>query len=180
MSGEYDLIYADPPWRYAQKPPEESQSPDAHYKTLSIREIRALRVPAAKDCILFLWATAPLLPESLSVLDAWGFKFKTCAVWDKQRIGIGWWWFRGQHEILLVGTRGKVHPPPSEHRRSSVFSHPRTGHSKKPDAVRQWIEEAFPDVSRVELFAREEWEGWDVWGDEVESTADVRMPEVLR
>ena len=139
-----------------------------------------MQIPAAQDCILFLWATAPKLPEALSVLNAWGFKFKTCAVWDKQRIGIGYW-FRGQHEILLVGTRGKVHPPPTEYRRSSVFSHPRARHSQKPDVVRQWIEEAFPDASRVELFAREEWDGWDVWGNEVESTAEVEMlPEVLR
>jgi len=106
----YGVIYADPPWRYLDATP--NRAIENHYPTMSDEEICALEIPADKNCVLYLWAVAPKLPEALAVMEAWGFSFKTSAVWDKVKLGMGYW-FRGQHELLLVGVRGRVSPPPS-------------------------------------------------------------------
>lgn len=98
----YGVIYADPPWSYNLDYEGNSRSVTNQYQTMSIADICALKVPAAADCVLYLWAVTPLLPEALDVIKAWGFKYKSCAVWDKVKLGMGYW-FRGQHELLLVG-----------------------------------------------------------------------------
>lgn len=132
---------------------------------MSLDEIKALDIPAEDDAILFLWATVTHMPEALDVLKSWGFEYKTQAVWDKQTVGVGYW-FRGQHELLLVGVRGDVSPPPEGSRRSSVFQRKRGEHSEKPPDVRRWIQEAFPERDKLELFARDGTTNWDLWGDE--------------
>ena len=129
---------------------------------------------------LFLWATAPKLLEAIDVMKAWGFQYKTQAIWDKLRTGIGYW-FLGQHELLLVGTKGNFPCPSVENRRSSIFQEYRANLSKKPSSIRCWIAKTYPDMSKVELFARKEnllfdadgFDGWDVWGNEVES--DIKL-----
>jgi len=169
----YDVILADPPWRYSF-----SRSPtrkiENHYPTMSLAEIKELgpRLPVAENSVLFLWATAPKLLEGLDVMEAWGFKYKTQAIWDKQIIGMGYW-FRGMHELLLVGTRGKFSPPEPSNRRPSIFSVRRGRHSSKPVPVREWIEEAFPDACKLELFARTQSPGWAVWGNEVLNCVEI-------
>ena len=97
----YGVVYADPPWRYdhAEAGNREIEN---QYPTLSLDEIKALDVPAANDCVLFLWATSPKLAEAMQVVEAWGFTYRTCAVWVKDRIGMGYY-FRQRHELLLVG-----------------------------------------------------------------------------
>lgn len=164
-SGLYGVIYADPPWQYYNGGPRGGI--DAQYATMSDSEICALKVPADKDCVLYLWATMPRLPVALDVINAWGFSYKAGAVWDKERLGIGYW-FRGQHELLLVGVRGDVHPPLPEHRIRSVIRAPIGKHSSKPDYVRDQIEKWFPNVRRLEMFSRLKRPGWDVFGNEVE------------
>ncbi len=99
-------------------------------------------------------------------MDAWGFTYKTHAVWDKEKIGQGYW-FRGQHEDLLVGVKGEMKPPPEVARISSIFPESRTNHSAKPEAVYKWIENAFPALEKLEMYAREKREGWKSWGNEV-------------
>ena len=162
---QYQTIYADPPWRYDFSK-SNSREIENQYPTMTVADICALAVPAAKDCVLYLWATAPKLLEALEVMRAWGFQYKSCAVWDKQLLGMGYW-FRGQHEMLLVGTKGHVSPPPQALRTGSVFSLRRSKHSKKPNEIRRKIAEWFPDHRRLEMFAREQSEGWDVWGNQV-------------
>lgn len=163
----YQVIYADPPWRYSFSK-SKSRQIENQYQTMTLEDIKRLDIPTDKNCVLYLWATAPKLLEALAVMKAWGFKYKTQAVWDKEIIGMGYW-FRGQHEILLVGTKGKFSPPPQSGRVSSVIVERRTRHSKKPDKVRDLISEWFPNALKIELFARQKAEGWDVWGDEVQS-----------
>lgn len=97
---KYEVIYADPPWRYDFSK-SNSREIENQYPTMSVDEICSLKVPTADNAVLYLWATAPKLLEALRVMDAWGFEYKTNAVWDKQIIGMGYW-FRGQHELLLV------------------------------------------------------------------------------
>ena len=108
---------------------------------------------------------ALVMREAFEVMDGWGFEYKTHAVWDKEKIGMGYW-FRGQHELLLVGTKGKVSPPAPEHRVSSVFREARRAHSEKPDCVYEWIEAAFPHLLKLEMYYRRPREGWLVFGNE--------------
>ena len=167
LVGLFDVVYADPPWRYSFSK-SKSRDIENQYPTMTIDDICALRVPAAENCVLYLWATAPKLEEAMRVVSAWGFTYKTHAAWDKELIGMGYW-FRGQHELLMVATRGKVSPPPQGLRCGSVIRHRRSRHSAKPPEVRDMIAEWFPNARRLEMFAREQAEGWTVWGNEVEA-----------
>lgn len=163
---KYQVIYADPPWRLKSSVP--SRSIERHYPTMTDKQIKLLHIPADDNAVLFLWATVTKLPLALDVLRTWGFSYKTNMVWDKEIFGCGWW-FRGQHELLLVGVKGKFSPPINADRIRSVFRERRTKHSKKPAGIRSLIRKWFPNKNRVELFAREKHSGWDVWGNEVES-----------
>lgn len=167
-SRKFDIIYADPPWRYTFSK-SKNRGIENQYPTMSLEEIKSLKIPAADNSILYLWATAPKLIEALEVMEAWGFKYKTHAIWNKGIMGMGYWW-RGQHELLLVGTHGKVSPPPPNLRESSIYFEKRTKHSKKPSHFREFIDKCFPEATKLELFARESSEGWDTWGNEVENT----------
>jgi len=161
----YQVVYADPPWKYNFSK-SDSRKIENQYPTMTLEEIKNMRVPTSFDCVLYLWATAPKIIEALDVMKSWGFTYKTQAVWDKEIKGMGYW-FRGQHEILLVGTKGSVSPPDQSKRISSVFREKRTRHSKKPDMIRNLISDWFPNSLKIELFAREATVGWDVWGNEV-------------
>lgn len=163
----YEVVYADPPYRY-QFSRSKSRKIENHYRTLAMGEIADLPVSkiSAKDAVLFLWSPAPKLEEALEVMWRWGFQYKTGAMWDKEIIGTGYY-VRGQHEHLLIGTRGKPGVPLPENRESSVHRERRGKHSAKPQYYRELIERMYPDRRRIELFAREEYPGWVVWGDEV-------------
>ena len=162
--GKFSIIYADPPWKYDID--FLSASPNAHYSVMSVSEICAEKVPSAKDSILFLWATNPLLKDALQVMEAWGFKYKTNIVWVKDRIGLGFY-VRGQHELLLIGTKGKMSPPEESRRVSSVLIAPSLGHSVKPEAVYALIERMYPYGKYLELYARKKRKGWVSWGKQL-------------
>ena len=170
---EYSIIYADPPWRY-DFAETKNRAIENHYPTMTTAELCNLKVPAAKDCVLYLWATAPKLIDALEVIKAWGFEYKTHAIWDKELLGMGYC-FRGQHELLMVATRGHDSPPCAEDRTGSVLRYKRGRHSSKPGQIREQIARWFPAATRVEMFARpwtELWpklDGWDAWGNELES-----------
>lgn len=134
---------------------------------MSLEEIKALDVAgiAADDCVLFLWATSPKLAESIEVIEAWGFVYRTCAVWTKGKIGMGYY-FRQAHELLLVATKGSPGTPMESERVSSVIEAPREKHSKKPEKVRGIIEAMYPQKVKVELFQREAQSGWAGWGNQ--------------
>lgn len=160
-----ELILADPPWRYdfAETANREIEN---QYPTATLDEIKKHKPETADNCILFLWATAPKLVEAMAVIEAWGFTYKTHAIWDKVKIGMGYW-FRGRHELLLVATKGKAEPPVDEQRVSSIFTEPRQGHSQKPECVYQWIETTFPHLNKLEMYARIKREGWYARGNEL-------------
>lgn len=164
---KYRVIYADPPWRYDFSR-SNSREIENQYPTMTTEEICSLKIPSDDNSVLYLWATAPKLLEALAVMKAWGYSYKSCAVWDKEIMGMGYW-FRGQHELLLVGTKGKFSPPRQEDRHSSMFRERRSKHSKKPVTIRNLIAAWFPTDSRIELFSRQAPPDWDVWGNEVES-----------
>ena len=174
---KYGIIYADPPWHYrVYSKKGAGRSAESHYPTMTIEEIQALPVSelADKDCALFMWITFPLLKESLSVLSAWGFKFKTIAfVWIKQNRksdslfwGMGYW-TRTNAEFCVLATKGKPKRM-AKNVHQVIVSHIEE-HSKKPDEARRRIVRLMGDLPRIELFARQKSAGWDVWGNEVES-----------
>ncbi len=164
------VLLADPPWQYDFSE-TTSREIENQYPTATPEEI-ALHLgewgpDLNGDCVLFLWATAPKLREALFVMEAWEFDYKTHAVWDKERLGMGYW-FRGQHELLLVGTRGSFSPPDAEDRVSSVFRERRDNkHSKKPMCVYEALEQMFPDATKFEMYQREPREGWLGGGNEL-------------
>ena len=165
-SGLYNVILADVPWKYDFSE-TDSRAIENQYPPMDLETIKEIKVPAAEDSVLFLWATAPKLEEAISVLNAWGFKYRTCAVWDKEIIGMGYW-FRGQHELLLIGIKGKFRAPEASARVSSVYTERRTKHSKKPEYYYDLIENYFPDGKYLELFARQRHcDKWEIWGIEV-------------
>jgi N6-adenosine-specific RNA methylase IME4 len=124
-----------------------------------------MKVPAARNAVLFMWATVPMLLEALAVMKAWGFDYKSHFVWRKNKAGTGYW-NRNQHELLLVGTRGHIPAPAPGDQYSSVIEAPRGPHSRKPDAFAEMIDELFPSSAGLELFARGPRLGWDTWGNE--------------
>jgi len=165
FNGKYDVLYADPPWQHGSS--GDSRATENHYPTMTLDEIKSVKIPAADNAVLYLWATAPLLLNALEVMETWGFTYKSQMVWDKEIIGMGFW-ARGQHEILLIGTKGNFSPPPPELRVSSVYREKRTAHSKKPDYYCDIIERMFPNGRFLELFARRQYsDKWDVWGNQV-------------
>jgi N6-adenosine-specific RNA methylase IME4 len=162
----YGVIYADPPWSFEVWSPEGmDRSAENHYACSSLEAIKAINVPSirAKDCVLFMWATVPMLREALEVMEYWDFTYKSHCIWTKDRIGTGYW-FRNQHELLLVGTRGDIPAPAMGTQFNSVFDLPLGAHSEKPASFHGVIEHYFPNLPKIELFANVWRPGWDTWG----------------
>lgn len=170
----YGVIYADPEWRFEVYSRETGmdRAADNHYPTSETDAICARPVGdiAADDCVLFLWATVPMLPDALRVMGAWGFAYKSHCIWKKDRMGTGYW-FRNWHELLLVGTKGDELPAPAMGTQfPSVIDAPVGEHSEKPDAFYELIEAYFPSLPKIELNARRARSGWDRWGLEANAS----------
>jgi N6-adenosine-specific RNA methylase IME4 len=165
----YGVIYADPPWFYDNVPMGDGHRLiENHYPTMALDDIKALPVHAADDCILFMWATVPLLAKAFEVLDAWDFEYRSMSTWVKDKIGIGYW-VRSQCEHLLLATKGDVPSPAPGEQYPAVIGAPRGRHSEKPDIFAKHIERIYPNVPKLEMFARAARPGWDVWGNEAEA-----------
>ena len=170
---KYSVIYADPPWSYSDK--NCIGAAEAQYHCMNVNDICALPVKdiAADNCVLFLWATYPMLKEALRVIEAWGFTYKSIAFqWVKlNRSGFGFFyglgrWTRGNTEPCLLAVKGK--PARNSNSVSQLIFSPVGRHSQKPAETRDRIIELMGgDHSRIELFARDTADGWDSWGDEI-------------
>ena len=182
---KYNIIYADPPWSYKSRRSKyianNSGETAKHYETMSVEDIKNLDIESISEdrCMLFLWVTFPLLKEGLDVLESWGFTYKTVAFsWmkttkdgRKPAFGVGYY-TRGNVEVCLLGIKGKPFKESSSV--SSAILSPRQKHSQKPDEVRLRIEELVgKEPTKIELFARKKSEGWDAWGNEVQS--DIQL-----
>ena len=175
IGGRYPVVYADPPWRFEVWSRETGldHAADAHYPTMELDEIKALPVAsfASRDYALFLWATAPMLPQALEVMAAWGFLYKSHFIWVKNRAGMGYW-LRNRHELLLIGTSGSIPAPPPGQQGKSIIEAPVGAHSAKPPLFAELIESWFPDLPKIELFCRgQPRNGWVAWGNEVVTAA---------
>jgi len=188
---KYQIILADPPWKYNSRANHKTRfrgGACGHYNLMTMDRIKALPIKdiTAENCALFLWVTFPYLKEQLEVFEAWGFEYKTLGfAWMKTNkkngfpfFGVGYY-TKSNMELCLLGIKGKRKP--ITNKISQVIIAPRGKHSEKPPEVRNKIVELFGDLPRIELFAREEntlfknssFDGWDVWGDEVESDIDL-------
>lgn len=161
---KYRVIYADPPWSYNDKQ-DTAQLGGAvkHYPTMPLEDICAIPIPAAKEAVLFLWTTSPMLEDAFKVINAWGFRYKSSFIWDKVAHAMGHY-NSVRHEFLLIATRGSC-TPDEPRLLDSVVSIERTEHSRKPKEFRDMIDMLYPIGERLELFAREAAEGWDAWGN---------------
>ena len=173
---KYSIIYADPPWPYKNPQSGNPKRGGYTYASMTIDEIKSLPVRdmSADDCALFLWATMPKLREAFDVIDAWGFKYVTCAfTWVKQNpsgegiySGLGYW-TNGNAELCLFAKRGR--PKRIAKNVKQIVLAPRGKHSAKPPEVRDRIIQLLGDLPRIELFAREKAPGWDSIGLELGS-----------
>lgn len=173
LSGKYRVIYADPPWTYEKgKRLSIWKYGDVYkeYPTMELEDICELPVGriAEDDSVLFLWAPMPKLPEALTVIDAWGFQYKTGLIWDKVRHNYGFY-VSIRHELLLIGRRGRSTPDIQELHDSVVSIERSNLHSEKPEYFRQLIDQLYISGNRIELFHRgAKPNGWAVWGYEIE------------
>jgi N6-adenosine-specific RNA methylase IME4 len=190
VAAPYDVLLADPPWRYDFSK-SDSRKIENVYDTMSLAQMEAMRgfIDSLHNgcAILFMWTTAPKLADGMSLMASWGFTYKTFDVWvkvkrDKHRYqlalapelegeetelyGMGYY-TRVRHEPVLIGTCGGFSPPEPARRPVSAFYAEVSQHSEKPLIEHQRIEFMYPDAKRIELFARRERAGWDVWGNEV-------------
>lgn len=172
LNNKYQIIYADPPWKYGGSGGTKWRRADEYYPTMSFAELRSMRDGilsiADEDCLLFMWVVSPELKRCLEVGEAWGFKYITVAfVWYKERANVGNYTMP-QCELCLLFKRGKI---PADRVRNpgqkQFISEPITIHSRKPACVRTRIEAMFPKSKKIELFARQQVDGWDAWGNEV-------------
>lgn len=165
----FGVIYADPEWKFEAYSDETGmdRSADNHYPTSALDAIKSRDVGslAADDCVLFLWATVPMLPQALEVMGAWGFAYKSNFDWRKDQIGTGYW-NRNRHEHLLIGTRGKIPAPAMGEQFDSSIEAPVGEHSAKPEVFYEIIEAYFPTLPKIELNARVARPGWVRWGYE--------------
>lgn len=170
----YRVGLADPPWPFDTRSLKgKGRSPERHYRTMPVAEIAALQLPPfAKDSAMFLWVTGPHLQSGLDVLKAWGFRYRGFGfVWEKLNpksgtpfVGLGYY-TRANVEICLLGVRGSM--PVADRGVPELIRAPRRRHSQKPDEVYDRIKRLYPEGRRLELFARQAWPGWEVWGNEV-------------
>lgn len=176
---KYQIIYADPPWKYKQGKSMGTGfqgAADAHYSCMDYLDICKLAVNNIADdrCILFMWVTFPFLKEGLTVIESWGFEYKTLGfIWVKINpiqltplFGVGYY-AKSNTEPCLMATKGDAHKLVISNSVSSVIVAPKTKHSQKPPDAKDRIIKLCGDLPRIELFARQKTEGWDVWGNEV-------------
>ncbi|WP_320179641.1 MT-A70 family methyltransferase [Roseovarius pacificus] len=177
----YGMIMADPPWSFDNwSAAGEGKNAKAHYDCTGLDWIKSLRVGdlATPDCVLWLWATNPMLPQALSVMEAWGFTFKTAGHWSKktasgkQAFGTGYI-LRCAGEPFLIGTIGS---PKTSRSVRSVIEGPLREHSRKPDEAFLAAEQLCGDVARLELFSRQERAGWDCFGNEATKWGSASSP----
>jgi N6-adenosine-specific RNA methylase IME4 len=174
-AGLFGTILADPPWRFTNRTgkvaPEHGRL--CRYPTMSFHDIRRMEVIGIEASHLYLWCPAAMMREAFTVMEWWGFEYKTCIVWEKIRKdgqpdgrGCGFF-FRLVTEFLLFGVRGKLRTREAGRRQVNLFRAPKQDHSRKPEELRKIIEACSPGPY-LELFARgRPCPGWTQWGDQL-------------
>jgi len=179
---KYQIIYADPPWKYKES--WGNGSNEWTYPTMSNQDITNLPVKNISDdkAHLYLWITNPFLETGLRVCRSWDFEYKTLITWVKTykngtpEMGMGYY-FRSCTEHIIFGVKGKMRCLNKITKNMFVAINPRK-HSQKPNCVKKMIISCSGALPRIELFARQQTDGWDAWGNEVES--DIELKEEVK
>lgn len=185
VAKKYQIIYADPPWSYKVWSGKGKTAAN-HYKLMNVKDICNLPIKDISDtnCTLFLWITAPCLPDAFKVIDAWGFSYKTIGfTWVKRNKknrswfwGLGYW-TRANAELCLIATKGS--PKRIANNVHQIVESSIGSHSRKPPEVRERIVKLMGDIPRIELFARDreelfnEYDGWDLWGNQIKESIEL-------
>lgn len=172
---KYKTIVIDPPWplTFVQRKVRPNQT-SMPYPTMSLKDIENLNISniADENCKLFVWTTQRYLPDTLNIVKSWGFKYHLVLTWDKSS-GMTMFGFHRRTEFVIfaykgnlgsIGKKGKAIP--------SIFMEKAREHSRKPEIFQDFIDLNF-DSPKLEMFARRKREGWDVWGNEVESDINL-------
>lgn len=184
---KYNIIYADPPWDYVSKKTGRDMNHGAKdkYNVMTLQDIKEMPINelTQENAVCFMWVTVPLLDVGIETLKAWGFGYKTFITWEKEGgLGMGHW-LRVQTEHIIIGVKGNVKPFKCQ--RKNIVKYPMCGHSKKPHIFRELVLEltknTFSDPERLEMFARSragmfpdyEYEGWDVYGNQVNNSISI-------
>ncbi|WP_217358049.1 MT-A70 family methyltransferase [Alteromonas pelagimontana] len=183
---KYEIIYADPPWSFNNKKTGGSMTSGAasQYDVMTLEQMKQLPVPdlCADNCVLIMWWVGSQPQEALDLCNAWGFTLKNMNgfVWNKltrnqnPHFGMGFW-TRAGSESAIIATRGK--PKPVSHSVRAVHSAVVGKHSEKPSAFRNKAVELCGDVPRLEMFARTQTPGWDVFGNQVDNSIEINSKE---
>jgi N6-adenosine-specific RNA methylase IME4 len=162
-TGKYEVIVIDPPWPYGTVYDPETRRVANPYPEMSLEEIQNLPIPSADNCVMWLWTTHKFLPESFKLLESWGFDYKLTMVWDKQKMGMGYW-LRCQAEFCVLGIKGK--PAWYLENERDIISIARREHSRKPDEFYSMVERLNPNTKKIDFFSRQKREGWEQYGNE--------------
>ena len=188
---KYNVVYADPPWKYGSNRAgrDNKHGADQNYSLTGIEDLKSMPIinMTDKNALCFMWVTVPMMREGLELISAWGFSYKTMITWEKTGLlGMGRW-VRVQTEHILIGVKGNVKP--FGHQERNIYKHPISQHSAKPHFFRELVmklaDKSFPECRRLEMFARSregmfsdyEYEGWDVFGNEVNNSIVLPMAE---
>ena len=164
------VIVADPALRFKVRSENgEDRSAENHYPCGTVEEIIALKPPMADDAVVFMWTSGPQLANSMAIVKGWGFQYKTYSAWDKEAKGTG---YRGRSrlELILIATKGNIPAPAPGEQFPQLFRAKRGKHSEKPDVVYEEIARLYPNLIKLEMFARKPRPGCRTWGNEVEAT----------
>ncbi|AVH63719.1 MT-A70 family methyltransferase [Nostoc sp. 'Peltigera membranacea cyanobiont' N6] len=177
LQGHYQCIVIDPPWFYRLRSKDKTHRNRIPYQPMRTEEILALPIPelcGSNGCILWLWFTNNHMIEAAHCLETWGFELKTILTWEKvtkdntkTHLGVGHW-LRNSTEHCALAVRGNVKAFAGRTltNQSSILHSPRREHSRKPEQFFELVEKLCPDMTKLEMFARESRVGWDCWGDE--------------
>lgn len=181
ISKKYYVIYADPPWSFRDKFLYSSSCSFQHYPVMDLQSIKDLPIKeiTTEDSLLFIWTTDAHIPDCLEVIKAWGFKYITVAFYwhkktknNKEHIVLGRWTLKSTEMCLLAGRGCPSYLKVCNNVRQ--FVEEKVGrHSQKPLEVANRIAKLVGNASRIELFARQKVEGWDVWGNEIENDIEL-------
>lgn len=161
--GTYQVIVIDPPWPFTSRQNDPTHEIASPYEPMSIEKIKAFKIPAAEDSVLWLWVPNTFLHDAFHVLEAWGFTYHTTLTWAKNFVGLGDW-LGGQTEHCLLATRGKYRIYRTNE--STLLEAPRIKHSEKPDSFYELVERLCPG-QKIDMCARHKREGWEAWGIEI-------------
>ena len=163
--GLFDVIVMDPPWAYGTGYDADGRRCANPYPEMTQEQLKAIELPAAENCVLFLWTTHKFIWDAKELLNTWGFEYRNILVWDKQVMGMGNL-FRMRCEFCLVGIKGK--PIFRDvHNLEDIIEEKRREHSRKPEGFYELVNTLCVG-RKLDYFSRSQREGWEVFGNDTD------------